>query len=398
MWFDWFGRTDEPRSQNYVCQPLRRRPQVEALEERFMPNSIRSIAGTTAFSLPHEDDAPSQAANVGFNLNFFGVSASSVFVNNNGNITFGQPLTQFTPTGLDSNNGGIPIIAPFFADVDTTPANGAVVTYGTGTLCGLPVFAVNYINVGYYSSHLDKLDSFQVVLIDRSDVGAGDFDIEFNYDNIEWETGDASGGTDGLGGSSAVVGYSNGTGNPGTFFQLAGSAVNGALINGGQDALVSHSLMASTDGRYHFEVRNGNVMMAPAVNNDITDAIKVFWPFRYTTDPSSHIETGNLTLLNLSQTTGLAACLDETTSNMAQPGPITVLFNNLPSNIQLVNATGFTASGDPYITINVGSIPPAAPCVRAQIQLLNNSNVPTTTFERGYAVRVFSGTFDPTSL
>jgi Nidogen-like len=400
MLFDWLGRSEKSPPAEKRCQPLplRTTPQVEALEDRFMPNAIRSIPGLSNFSLPHEDDSPSQVANVGFNLNFFGVQTNQVFVNNNGDITFGTAFPQFTPTGLNSNNGGVPIIAPFFADVDTRPANSPVVTYGTSTLCGLQVFAVNWINVGYYNENLNKTDTFQVLLIDRSDVGAGDFDIEFNYGSIEWETGDASGGSNGLGKSSAVVGYSNGSGDPGTFFELPGSGVNGALINGGPDALESHSVMAATDGRYHFMVRNGNVMQAPAVNNDVTDATRVFWPLRYTEDPTTHIETGNLTILNLATTTGLLACLDETGGNMSLPGPINVVFTNLPDDIQLANATGFTASGHPYLTVNVSSLPPGQPCARAQIQLLNPSSIPTTTFEMGYPVKVYSGQFDPTML
>jgi hypothetical protein len=399
MLFDWFGQTEKMPLPKKASLPLRAKPRVEPLEDRFMPGAIRTPPGYDAHSLPAEDDAPSVQASLGFTANFFGVQASQVYINNNGNITFGQPLSQFTPTGLDSNNGGIPIIAPFFADVDTRV--GPVVTYGTGTLCGLPYFAVNYIGVGYYDEHVNKTDSFQVILVDRSDIGPGDFDIEFNYDNIQWETGDASGGTDGLGGSSAVVGYSNGTGDAGTFSELPGSAVNGAFINGGPDALISNSLLASTPGRYNFEVRNGTVMQAPAVNNDVTDSVRVFYPYRYTRDAATDVWSGNLTLVNLIPSgSATALCLDETNSsaNAALPGPINVVFTGLPSNIQLVNATGFTASGDPYLTINVPDLPQGQPCVRAQIQLLDRASVPTTTFEMGYATRVYSGSFDPTML
>ena len=59
------------------------------------------------------------------------------------------------------------------------------------------------------------------------DFAPGDFRIIFNYDRIRWETGDASGGTNGLGGSSARVGFSNGSGQPGSFFELEGSGQNG---------------------------------------------------------------------------------------------------------------------------------------------------------------------------
>jgi hypothetical protein len=50
---------------------------------------------------------------------------------------------------------------------------------------------------------------FQLVLIERSDTGAGNFDFEFNYDQIQWEARNASGGVNGLGGSSARAGFSS---------------------------------------------------------------------------------------------------------------------------------------------------------------------------------------------
>ena len=54
-------------------------------------------------------------------LDFFGLDPfTSVFVNNNGNITFSTAQSTFTPPVLTGATGN-PIIAPFFADVDTTP-------------------------------------------------------------------------------------------------------------------------------------------------------------------------------------------------------------------------------------------------------------------------------------
>ena len=91
---------------------------------------------------------------------------------------------------------------------------------------------MNWIDAGYFNQETDKLNTFQLVLIDREDIAAGDFDMEFNYGKIQWEAGDASGGEDGLctnasgliaGCTSAAVGYSNGTGTAGTYFQLPGS-------------------------------------------------------------------------------------------------------------------------------------------------------------------------------
>jgi hypothetical protein len=175
------------------------------------------LPGFDSNVLPGNDDASTGAVPLGFTVNFFGHNYSSLYINNNGNVTFDSPLSAFTPFDLSST--GHVIVAPFFADVDTQVGN--VVTYGTGTVNGHNAFGVTWPGVGYYATHTNKLNTFQVVLIDRSDIAAGNFDIEFNYDQIQWETGDASGGSNGLGGSSARVGFSNGTGQPGTLFRVA---------------------------------------------------------------------------------------------------------------------------------------------------------------------------------
>jgi hypothetical protein len=197
------------------------------------------------------------AQNVGFEINFFGVLFDSVFINTNGNVTLDAQLSTFTPFNLTSTNRQI--IAPFFADVDTRNAASGVTSFGSGTFDGRTAFGVNWIDVGYYSSQANKLNSFQLLLVDRTDTGAGNFDIIFNYDKIQWETGGASGGSNGLGGDSARAGFSNGTGTPGTSLELTGSAIDGALLDGGVNSLIAHSLNSDVDGRYIFFARNGVV-------------------------------------------------------------------------------------------------------------------------------------------
>jgi hypothetical protein len=195
---------------------------------------------------------------IGFTINLFGTSYSNLYVNNNGNVTFDNPLSTFTPFGLSGT--ATKIIAPFFGDVDTRGAGSGLVTYGNDTVNGRNAFGVEWPAVGYFSGRVDKKNTFELVIIDRSDIAPGAFDFEFNYDQIQWETGEASGGVNGLGGSSARVGYSNGlTGSSNVSFELAGSAVNGAFLNGGSNALVGSSLNSSVLGRYLFSSRGGNI-------------------------------------------------------------------------------------------------------------------------------------------
>jgi hypothetical protein len=212
--------------------------------------------GFDQLTLAANDDLSTNVVNIGFNANYFGVTSSTLYVNNNGNVTFDRPMWTFTPFGLTTNIGTA-IIAPFFADVDTRSGN--VVTYGTGTIDGHRAFGVNWINVGYFYMNTDKLNTFQLVLIDRSDRAPGDFDIEFNYGTINWETGDASMGQGGLGGSSARAGFSNGTGNPGTFYEIPGSGMNGAFLDSSPMGLVHDSRNSTVLGRYIFRVTLGTL-------------------------------------------------------------------------------------------------------------------------------------------
>ena len=204
-----------------------------------------------SFSLAANDDGSTGLVNIGFGSNFFGTTYNQLYVNNNGNVTFESSLSAYTPTGIAGVS--YPIIAPFFADVDTRSGN--ILTYGQSLVDSHNAFGVNWIDVGYFSQHTSPLNSFQLVLIERADSGPGDFDIEFNYDQILWETGDASSGSGGLGGSSAYVGYSNGASD---YYEFAGSGVNGAFLDGGPNSLVAGSNIDYA-GRYLFTVRNGVV-------------------------------------------------------------------------------------------------------------------------------------------
>lgn len=218
-------------------------------------------AGEHCLSQPllRNDDGSTRRVALPFDLTFFGRSYSSAFVNNNGNITFGRRLSNFTPAaingGPDDQNFGA-VIAPFFADVDTRGLRSRIVTYGASEDGNS--FCVNWADVGYYSYGTDRLNTFQLVITKASGTGVqeGDFDITFHYNKVDWEAGNASGGSGGLGGTSALAGFSAGTGEPGTFVQLDGSLENGALIDGGPKALVNRSQNSATPGRFIFRVRN----------------------------------------------------------------------------------------------------------------------------------------------
>lgn len=223
--------------------------------------AIHDAALFTGNSLAANDDGSTGAVNLGFTAKINATNFTQTFVNNNGNITFNNPLGTFTPSAISSGAFG-PIIAPFFADVDTRAVGSGLVTYGSVALGGHTVFGVDYISVGVFAA-LPIFNSFQLLLTERADTGAGNFDIQFNYDRIVWESGQASGSnTLGLGGTSALAGYwTSATSN----FTLPGSLVNGALLDTGPagTSLIHNSLNSSILGQYNFQVRNGAVVVIP---------------------------------------------------------------------------------------------------------------------------------------
>ncbi len=159
------------------------------------------------------DDDVTLAINLPFTFDLFGSPQTQVFINNNGNISFGSSFTTFTSTGFPV--AGFPMIAPFWADVDTRDGGSGVVYYKIDA----NRLTVTWDHVGYYSSHSNLLSTFQVIISDGTDplVGLGQ-NVCFCYGDMGWTTGDASSGVGGFGGVPATVGINAGDGT--NFFQL----------------------------------------------------------------------------------------------------------------------------------------------------------------------------------
>ena len=216
--------------------------------EIFGPNDDGSYPCTGPNAGAPEDCAPT-AISLPFPVNFYGQTYESLYVNNNGNLTFNGPLSDYTPQSL--NQISVPMIAPFWADVDTRV--GQTVTYGYQTVDGHLTLGVDYENVGCFSEIDSVTNTFQVLLIDRSDLGAGDWQIEFNYGPLTWDSGQASGGdAECLGGSPARAGYTSGYG---PSCELPGSGVNGGLLDTNPiTGLIYNDYGSSTPGQYIFNV------------------------------------------------------------------------------------------------------------------------------------------------
>lgn len=216
------------------------------------------------------DDGSSSELNLPFEINFFGSSFNTFFANNNGNISFAAPLDSYTPSAFPITNQ--PVIAPFWADVDTR-SSGAVYTAAPNS----DTVVVTWSQVGYYSQNEDKLNDFQMTLLNRADTGAGNFDIEFRYNQLEWTTGEASGGIDGFGGTAAQAGYDAGDGT--NFFVLPGSFSSDIL------ALANTSNVdLDTPGLWTMAIRNGQTSDGSSASAPLLPQIVTSEGFQFTFD------------------------------------------------------------------------------------------------------------------
>ncbi len=184
-------------------------------------NLIKGFGGTADFgqtALGRVDDG-SGSINVGAvfenGITFFGQTYSSLFVNNNGSITFGGPRSSLTPGFID--NTSLREIAVLFSDVDTRGTTPNVSAGGNSTGSNRVYYALDTVNdrivitwddVGYFDRKTDKVNAFQLIL---SDKGQGNFDIEFRYESVDWTTVNTT---------IAQAGISAGTGQPGSFYTL----------------------------------------------------------------------------------------------------------------------------------------------------------------------------------
>lgn len=166
---------------------------------------------TTQTSWPlgsaNEDDGADGPFALPFSFNLYGDLYTEFYLNINGNISFGAPYNTFTAEGFPSPN--FVMVAPFWADVQlTNDAVGKIKWKVTEH-----ALYVNWSDVGYYSQHYDKRNSFQLIVTDGTDpvIGIGN-NVSFCYKDMQWTTGDASQGTNGFGGTPSTVGANRGNG------------------------------------------------------------------------------------------------------------------------------------------------------------------------------------------
>jgi len=176
--------------------------------------------------VPVGDEMVSAAIALGFDFEFFGKTYNRIYVSTNGIVTFENPVSAFSASGFPQSE---PMLAPFWADVDTR-ATGQIRLQRSTSARGNAVVQIDWINVGYFNQHSDKKNTFSLYIED--DPG-GDI-VVFHYFDMQWTTGDTF-GTNGFGAPGAVIGYDAGDGiHYATFARPSSSTDLAALMARGE--------------------------------------------------------------------------------------------------------------------------------------------------------------------
>ncbi len=170
------------------------------------PDDTYTLATFTA-----TDDGSTGEIGLDFDFELYGAIYTRFWINTNGNITFEGPFGTYTPDGFPAQNA---MLAPFWADVDLScPDCGSVYYKVTDD-----AVYINWLSVGYFGSHSDKLNRFQAVFTpESSTIIDGDNNVQYCYEDMQWTTGDIT-GNGGFAGSAATVGAD--AGNNADFIQF----------------------------------------------------------------------------------------------------------------------------------------------------------------------------------
>lgn len=164
-------------------------------------NAPINPAGCDATVLPGVDEDDGRLASVGFDLNIGGgETVNEVFISENGVVTLDADIEiedWVSATSLQSLSTGwfgsdTELIAPLYADA--TRSDGGSVNWGTTSYAGRAAFCVQWNGLTpFIPDGVDPLpaplpeNTFELVLVERGDRAAGDFDIIVNYESIEWD-------------------------------------------------------------------------------------------------------------------------------------------------------------------------------------------------------------------
>ncbi len=204
------------------------------MEKNGTCDCIVPLDSTFSLAMLPNDDGSSGLINLPFTFDFYGNQYNSVYINNNGNISFVSPYMTWTSNSFPDSSFNM--IAPFWGDVDTRGGmdslgnllgNGGNVWYKVTPTA----LIINWNQVGYFNMHNDLVSTFQLIISNGSDslISAGG-NVSFCYEDMQWTTGDASSGIGGFGGTPATVGVNIGNGTD--YFQVGQFVQTGTSFDG----------------------------------------------------------------------------------------------------------------------------------------------------------------------
>ena len=266
------GQLDKTKQYNFTDLALNKeqwKPNQKAVSKS--PSTICSclvpLDTTFTVAMARNDDGSTGLINIPFTFNFYGTNYTSLYINNNGNISFATPYGTFSSSPFPTAT--FEMIAPFWADVDTRDSASGLVYYKITPTS----LIVKWENVGYYSMMSDKLNTFQLIITDGTDpiLPSGD-NAAFCYGDMQWTTGAASSGIGGFGGIPSTVGVNKGDAI--SYFQVGRFDNPGVVFDGPYGANDSVDWL-DNQGMYFDVASLGNIPPV-IINNNICDTIDVY--------------------------------------------------------------------------------------------------------------------------
>uniref|UniRef100_A0A8C0IDI9 NIDO domain-containing protein n=1 Tax=Bubo bubo TaxID=30461 RepID=A0A8C0IDI9_BUBBB len=227
---------------------------------------------------PKLDDGTSEEISLTVPFTFYSKEYQNLYVNNNGVISFDSQVREYTPDPFPLADGR-PFVTPFWADVNnveggdvfyretTDPTLLALITKNINQYFpDIPytatwAFVATWDHVAYYGTVSNKGNTFQAALTTNTKRSF----IILNYQDIQWTTGEASGGDPetGLGGTPAHAGFNSGDDK--NFYNIPGSQTD-AIIN------ITQTSNVNVPGRWVFQVDEFKVTGVPTEAPEVANS------------------------------------------------------------------------------------------------------------------------------
>jgi len=172
------------------------------------------------------DDFSFGPFNLGFNFPFFGTNQTQVFLNTNGNLSFGAGFSEYRNGPVVS--AGLPLIAPFWDDMYFPPGDMRINTSRPGE------FMAMWNGGGFYDG--PGTNTFEAILLGAgNEFGFAPGSILFSYGNID--------GIDHFYNGTATVGVTDGNSIFATLANSLSSPTDGTVDELQADTLAGRTFL-----------------------------------------------------------------------------------------------------------------------------------------------------------